>query len=211
MNKILLIATFVFSTFLTMAQTSTITGNVIINFNYTQNAADVGATIKLFDLSKKYSLSVLDEDSVKQTSTDLLGNYTFKNVSAGKYLIYINSKGAITDPFYLYSDLTGGTLFEKLKDISGFDFHAHRQDLQAGIKQLFDQSTKFAEDKKYKQYAKVTKEMNKKIQEYFDSLPNKIKLFFDIFGGQMAKEFKEIEIKSGNDENYTTKFEVHYN
>jgi hypothetical protein len=211
MNKVLFLTTLLLSTFLTMAQTSTITGNVIVNFNYTRNDPDVGAVIKLYDLSKKYSLSILDKDSVKQTSTDLLGNYTFKNVAAGKYLLYINSKGAMTDPFYLYNDLAGGTLSEKLKDISGFDFHAHRPDLQAEIKLLFDQSIKLSEDKKYKQYEKVTKDMNKKIQEYFDTLPSSIKLFFDIFGGQLAKEFKEIEIKSGIDENYVTKFEVHFN
>ena len=85
------------------AQTSTITGSVIVNFNYTRNDPDVGDEISLFDIHKKYSLDYLAQDSVKKTTTDMDGKYILKNVPAGEYILYINSKGATADPFYFYS------------------------------------------------------------------------------------------------------------
>ena len=193
-------------------QTSTITGSIIVNFNYTRNDPDVGAEIKLFDINKKYSYNVFGEDSIKKTTADIDGKYILKNVPAGEYILFISSKGALTEPFYLYNDIKSpGSLSEKLKAISGFDFSKHREDLQAEIQPLFEESIKLATDKKFKKYEKLNNEMNKKIKEYFDSLPSEIKSFFDTYaGGKIPKEFKEITIKPGIDENYTTTFKVRY-
>ena len=190
------------------AQNSTITGNVIVNFNYTQNGPDAASEVDLFNVNKKYSLNILDRDSVKKTTTNIDGNYVFKNVEPGEYIIYIKSKGALVAPFLLFNYLKG-PLSKKLKSISGFDFSTHNQPLQAEIHVLLDQSYKLSTDKKFNKSIKVTNEMNKKIKEYLESLPDEIKLFFGLFGGgEMAREFKEITVKPGINENYTTIFKV---
>lgn len=193
------------------AQTSTITGNIIDNMNYTDNVPDATSEVQLFDVDKKYSLSIMDRDSIKTTTADLQGNYIFKNVPPGEYIIYIRSKGALVSPMFLYNDLSIGSISDKLKLISGFDFSIHELPLQSEIKKLFDESVELSNKKKNNKYQKVEKELDKKIKEYLDSLPDQIKSFFEFFdGGLFAREFKEITIKPGIDENYTTVFKVYF-
>jgi len=210
MNKLLLFVCYLLLFTTTYGQNSTITGSVIVNFNYTTNNPDVGAEIKLFDRNKKYSLERSAWDSVKQTTTDLDGKYILKNVPPGEYILYISSKGSIADPFYFYSNLTG-SLSSKLNAISGFDFSKHREDLREEIRVLLDAAIKEWEQKKHKKYEKLKAEANKKIAEWFSTLPNEVKYFFNTFaGGQMSKEFKQITVKPGIDEDYQTIFKVRY-
>ena len=206
MNKILLMI------FLTpvfcYSQNSTITGNIIYKFDG-DSYADVTSQITLLDLSKKYSLKIMDKDSIKSTTSDILGNYTFKNVSPGHYIIYIKSKGSLVDPFYFYTDISGGTLSDEIKSMTGFDFSTLRLDLQSQIEAKFEETIKLSEAKKFGKYKRADEELSKLIAEYMQSAPDEIKLFFNLSdGGKFGREFKQATIKAGNDENYTTIFTV---
>jgi hypothetical protein len=123
----------------------------------------VGARIMLLDLNKQYSLNRATNDSAKRTTADIPGKYVFKNVPAARYLLYTSSKCSIVIPYYLYSDLTGSQS-ENLQKMTGFDFRALRKDLQDQIKPTVDESLKLADEKKFKKYEKLDKEIHKKIE-----------------------------------------------
>ncbi len=209
MKKLLILL--IYLPLLSVAQTSTITGNIIDKFNSTDNQPDATAKIQLFDVNKKFSLNTLDRDSVRTTTADILGNYNFKNIPAGNYIIYITSKGALVSPMFLFNALRGGTVTDKLSSISGFDFTHHQPELQTQIMALFDQSIKLSNEKKVNKYLKVEKVIDADIKKYLDAMPNEIKRFFGFFdGGKFGRDFKDIIVKPGIDESYTTVFDVYF-
>lgn len=191
------------------AQTSTITGNVMVTFNYNYNKADAGSDIRLWNINKSYKndFGFVKTDSVISTTCDISGNFTLKNIPAGDYILYINSTSTIANPFKIYNNLVN-TLVDPIKTMTGFDIETHKPELRKQIDVLFNESIELSKEKKFKKYEKVNKDMNQKIDEFISSFPGGVKLFLDFFSGKTTqKEFKRITVKQGIDENYAIKFD----
>lgn len=207
--------TLIFSLFIILtvaAQTSTITGSVMVTYNYVNNKADAGADVRLWDINKSYKndFGFVKTDSVISTTCGINGNFTFKNVPAGEYILYVSSKATIADPFNIYNNLIN-TLVDPIKTMTGFDIETHKSELRKQIDELFNESIKLSKEKKFKKYEKVNKDMNQKIDEFISSFPGGVKLFLDFFNGKTTqKEFKRITVKQGVDENYAIKFDQKY-
>lgn len=207
--------TFTFPLFIALtiqAQTSTITGNVMVTFNYINNKADAGADVRLWNISKSYKndFGFVKTDSVISTTCDISGNFTLKNIPAGEYILYVSSKSTIADPFNIYNNLVN-SLVDPIKTMTGFDIEAHKPELRKQIDDLFNESIELSKEKKFKKYEKVNKDMNQKIDEFISSFPGGVKLFLDFFNGKTTqKEFKRITVKQGVDENYAIKFDQKY-
>lgn len=207
--------TFTFPLFIALtiqAQTSTITGNVMVTFNYINNKADAGADVRLWSISKSYKndFGFVKTDSVISTTCDISGNFTLKNIPAGEYILYVSSKSTIADPFNIYNNLVN-SLVDPIKTMTGFDIEAHKPELRKQIDDLFNESIELSKEKKFKKYEKVNKDMNQKIDEFISSFPGGVQLFLDFFNGKTTqKEFKRITVKQGIDDNYAIKFDQKY-
>lgn len=134
--------TLIFSLFIILtvaAQTSTITGSVMVTYNYVNNKADAGADVRLWDINKSYKndFGFVKTDSVISTTCGINGNFTFKNVPAGEYILYVSSKATIADPFNIYDNLIN-TLVDPIKTMTGFDIETHKSELRKQIDELFN-------------------------------------------------------------------------
>ncbi len=173
-----------FASSIVNAQQSTILGTVILTLNYINSNSDVGASVTLFNLNQKYSndFGFLGNDSALKTFVDNDGHFSFNSLDTGKYLVYIQSKGAIQNGLQVYSLFTKRENEYAIEKLTSFDLSNFNVSSQKEIDSLVNDFTEsFDKEKSIKKRTKKSDVLNEKCNEFIKSWPSDIKLYFYIF------------------------------
>jgi predicted molibdopterin-dependent oxidoreductase YjgC len=193
------------------AQTGSITGNVYWKYNdYVGNKADAGSEITAILLS--------NPETKYNATCDLQGNYKIEGLNSGRYFLIIKSRNTKQHP------VTYSRLFEVYKrqldtvlKIKASDF---RKDLQFQIDSLYKAQIelvyKYGKNEikmgKYmKENGKIDNLLMKKTKEWFDDMPQEMKLKIDAFSNlHESFHYQIIELASGKNETVITDFGITY-
>lgn len=190
-----------------------LTGNVYWKYNdYVGNKPDSGAKIKLIPFDKT------QKDSIFETTADLNGNYTIKDIPIGKYFLIVESENTKDNP---RDHLKNLQIYAKsLKELFGFDLQKYSKeiyDIDNDYMKYTDILTDSDNDKyggisnKIEQYQKFEKMSLEKSAKLIDKIPSEIKFKIGLLTKYSSSlDFQNVEIKEGKTKNIVTDFGVTY-
>lgn len=185
------------------AQTGSIEGSAFFKYNdLIGNRPDAGSSVRLF-----YDGSILHPQIL---TTDINGQYQFKSLTSGKYILIVKSKETNRDPYLSFTQLvTHSDKLQPLLEISVKDF---RIDLQNEIERLKAEWSSLLLERRpnTKKIKEKRMAVINKIFDFYELLPREALIMMGINTPTDNLDIHELEITDESHKKIPTAFGVSY-